>query len=51
MRYFEINETTTRKPQITLRHLNRLKHIRRRNKMEHDQNVCGGDKLGHGSAG
>ena len=31
MRAFELYETTTRKPYITLRHLNRLKHIRRRN--------------------
>ena len=29
-----------RKPQITLRHLNRLKHIRRRNKIEHDQKLA-----------
>ncbi len=36
----ELYETSTRKPQLTLRHLNRLKHIRRRNQTAHDAKMA-----------
>jgi hypothetical protein len=36
MRAYELYETTTRQPHLTLRHLNRLKHIRKRNQQAHD---------------
>ena len=38
MRAYELFETNPRKPQITLRHLNRLKNIRRRNQRTHAKN-------------
>jgi len=40
MRAFELYETTTRKPYITLRHLNRLKHIRRTNQKKHEEKMA-----------
>jgi hypothetical protein len=40
MRAYEIYESSTRKPQITLRLLNRLKHIRKRNKQAHDAKMA-----------
>ena len=40
MRAYELYETTESKPQITLRQLNRLKHIRRRNKMAQEEKAA-----------
>ena len=40
MRAYELYETTTHKPQITLRHLNRLKHIRKRNQQAHAEKMA-----------
>jgi len=40
MRAYELYETPTRKPKITLRHLNQLKHIRRRNQQAHDAKMA-----------
>ena len=40
MRAYELYETSTRKPQITLRHLNRLKHIRKRNQQAHAEKMA-----------
>ena len=35
MRAYELYETAARKPHLTVRHLNRLKHIRKRNQQAH----------------
>ena len=40
MRAYELYESSTRKPQLTLRHLNRLKHIRKRNKQAHAEKLA-----------
>ena len=40
MRAYELYETGTRKPQITLRHLNRLKHVRRHNQQAHAEKIA-----------
>lgn len=51
MRAYELYETSTRKPQITLRHLNKLKHIRNRNQQAHAEKLAmlplmyGGERL------
>lgn len=40
MRAYELYETQIRKPQITLRLLNRLKHIRRSNQQAHNEKMA-----------
>lgn len=40
MRAYELYETSTRKLKITLRHLNRLKHIRRSNQQAHNEKMA-----------
>jgi len=40
MRAYELYETSTRKPRISLRHLNQLKHIRKRNQQAHAEKIA-----------